>query len=87
MTLLLYIAQRFRSLHPPTISPYCIQYLQIQSPFAEGPLSPMSIRALEVGTAGLVLYVPTTATLIGKDRQVEVAGHILDEDRVLIDGV
>lgn len=47
----------------------------------------MSIRALEVGTAGLVLYVPTTATLIGKDGQVEVAGHILDEDRVLIDGV
>lgn len=49
----------------------------------------MSIRALEVGTANILLWgnVPTTATLIRDEGQVEVGGHILDEERVVIDRV
>lgn len=49
----------------------------------------MSIRALKVRTSDLLPWrnVPTPATLIGNERQVKVGGHILDEERVVIDRV
>lgn len=49
----------------------------------------MSIRALKVGTADLLLWrnVPTTATLVRNKGQVEVGGYILDEERVVMDRV
>ncbi len=51
------------------------------------PLSPMSIRALEVGTAGLLLWrnIPTTTTLVGNKGKTVVGGDILDKKRVLTD--
>lgn len=47
----------------------------------------MSIRALEVGTAGLLLWrnVPTTAALVGNKGKIVVGGHALDKERVLMD--
>ena len=49
----------------------------------------MSIRALEIGAAGLLFRrnVPTTATLVGNDGKIVVGSHILDEKRVLMDRV
>lgn len=73
--------------HEPTRFPNDIQYLHVQAPFTKAPLSPMSIRALEVGASCLLLRrnVPTTATLIGNKGKVVAGGHVLDKERVVLD--
>ena len=75
--------------YPPTRFPYDIQYRQVQAPCTKAPLSPMSIRALKVGTASLLLWrdVPTTATLVGNKGKTVAGGHLLDKERVMMDRV
>lgn len=65
-----------------------VQHLQVQSPRTEAPLSLMPIRALEVSAASLTLwvYVPTAASLIGDEGEIESFCNLLDEERVLMDG-
>lgn len=73
--------------HEPTIFPYCIQYLHIQAPLTEAPLSPMAIRTLEIGTPSLLVWrnVPTTATLVGNKGKIVFGGDVLDKQRVMMD--
>lgn len=75
--------------HEPTRFPYDTQYLHVQTPFAQAPLSPMSICALEVGASSLLFFrnIPTTATLVGNKRKVVAGGHVLDKERVMVDRV
>lgn len=65
-----------------------IQHLQVQSPRTEAPLSLMPIRALEVSAASLTLrvYVPTAASFIGDEGEIESICNLLDEERVFMDG-
>ena len=73
----------------PTAFPYNTQYLQVQTSWTKAPLSPMPIRALEVGTSGFLLWgnVPTTATLIGNKGKIVTGGHVLNKERVMMDGM
>jgi hypothetical protein len=57
------------------------QYLEIESPETEVPLAGMSIRALEIGAARLVLgmEVPTSTSFIGNEGQAIVLRDVLNK--------
>ena len=75
--------------HEPTRPPDNVQYLYIQTPCTEAPLSPVSVRALKVGTSSLPLWrdIPTTATLIRNKGQTVFGGDVLDKERVMVNGM
>lgn len=68
--------------------PYNIEYLQVQPPLTEAPLSVMPVSAFEVGASSFALwrYVPTAASFVRDERKMECLGDMLDELRVLVDG-
>lgn len=72
----------------PIIPPNNIQHLQIQPPRTEAPLSLMPVRALEVSASAFAIwwYIPTAASFIGDEGEIESIGNALDEKRVVVDG-
>jgi hypothetical protein len=63
-----------------------VQYLKVQPPEAEHPLSEMSIRGFEIRAAGFSVWrnIPASTTFVRYQRKLIRVCNACDEDGVLL---